>query len=387
MLKKILLSFLVGLLAGLSSTIFLYLLNIVTDLRLAHTGIIWFLPLGGFLVGFIYHAYGKDVSAGNNLIIDEIHDPKKVIPFIMAPFILFGTIITHLFGGSAGREGTAVQMGASLADQLSSHFKLTPSERKSLLMSGAGAGFGAAIGTPFAGFLFGMEVVWTGRIRLKTALECLISSFTAFYISKIFHAPHSVFPELVTHRLSFKELLFVAIGGVIFGITARAFIASTHFVEKCMCHWIKYPPLRPFFGGAVVAILFWVEGSYQYAGLGIETIQGALVDHVGVHVPVLKSIFTSITLGSGFKGGEFVPLVFIGASLGSFFASFFPVSVSLLSSVGFSSIFAAASKTPIACTIMSIELFGWEITPYAFVGCMVAYLVSGKKGIYLAQRL
>jgi H+/Cl- antiporter ClcA len=385
--KKIILSILVGLLAGLSSSIFLYTLDFVTDLRLGHQGIIWFLPLAGFLIGYIYHCYGKDVSGGNNLIIDEIHDPKKTIPFIMGPFVFLGTILTHLFGGSAGREGTAVQMGASLADQVSSYFKLIPSERKSLLMSGTGAGFGAAIGAPFAGFFFGMEVVWTGRIRFKTMISCFISSFTAYYFSKILRAPHSVFPELVTHRLSFKELLFVAIAAIIFGLMTRLFILSTHWFEKVMSRTIKYPPFRPLLGGLVIAILFWFEGSYHYAGLGIGTIQAALIDQSPLIAPFLKSIFTTITLGSGFKGGEFVPLVFIGATLGSYLTSFLPLSVSLLSSVGFSSLFAAASKTPIACTIMSIEIFGWEITPYAFIGCMVATFVSGKKGIYLAKRL
>lgn len=387
MAQKILYSILVGILAGLSSTVFLYSLDWVTHLRLENQWLIWGLPFAGLLIGLLYHYLGQEVVAGNNLVIHEIHDPRKKIPFRMAPFIYLGTILTHLFGGSAGREGTAVQMGASLSDQVAKFFDLTPTERKGLLMSGAGAGFGAAIGAPWAGVIFGMEIVWTGRLRFISFVQCLLASWSAYHISKLFHAPHSVYSDFEIHSFSFKEIFYVSLAGIIFGMAVRFFIMSTHIYEKFLSHFIKYPPLRTFIGGFIVVILFWLEGSYQFAGLGIEVIQQSLIGPMSFTTPILKSIFTSLTLGAGFKGGEFIPLVFVGASLGSALSTVLPVGFNLLSSVGFSAVFAAASKTPIACTVMSIEIFGWEIAPYAFIGCIVANFVSGKQGIYLAQRL
>jgi len=385
--QKISLSILIGVLAGVSSTAFLYSLDFVTHLRLTYPMILIGLPLAGLAIGYAYHKYGSTIADGNNLIIDEIHDPKKTVPLIMAPFIFIGTLLTHLFGGSAGREGTAVQMAGSLADQVSEFFKLNPSQRKSLLMAGAGAGFGSAIGAPLAGFIFGMEVIWVRKIRMAAVVECFLASYSAYFISKLLRAPHSDYPEFVFTGFGLKQILWILVAGVIFGLMTRFFILTTHLFENQMKKLIKYPPMRPFLGGVILLIFFWLEGSYQYAGLGIETIRESLTSQMSFLIPFYKSFFTTLTLGSGFKGGEFIPLVFIGASLGSALSHFIPLSISLLSSVGFASIFAAASKTPIACTMMAIEIFGWQITPYAFIGCMIAYFVSGKQGIYLAQRL
>ena len=181
--RWLLISALVGVFAGVAAVVFLSLLSGVTELYREHPQIVWALPLGGFLVGYLYFLYGQDVAAGNNLILDEIHDPKRVVPFRMAPLVLFGTMVTHLFGGSAGREGAAVQISASLADQLSKPFRLGSSERKAVLMAGAGAGFGAAIGAPWAGVIFGMEVIQVGRLRPYAVLECFIASFVAFYMT------------------------------------------------------------------------------------------------------------------------------------------------------------------------------------------------------------
>ncbi len=180
-LRWSLLSALSGILAGLAAAAFLILLAWATRTRDLHPQIIWFLPLAGFAIGLLYHHFGKGVEKGSNLILDEIHDPQNIVPVRMAPFILLGTIVTHLFGGSAGREGTAVQMGASLSDQLTYFFKIEPEERKILLVAGAGAGFAAAIGAPWAGTIFGMEVIAIGRLRTFAWLECLIASFTGYY--------------------------------------------------------------------------------------------------------------------------------------------------------------------------------------------------------------
>tara|TARA_B110001454_G_C12723234_1_gene436032 strand:+ start:8582 stop:9778 length:1197 start_codon:yes stop_codon:yes gene_type:complete len=384
--RWILISAACGFLAGLSSTIFLITLNWATQTRNASPAVIWGLPIAGLLIGWLYHRFGKEASKGNNLIIDEMHDPKKVLPLNMAPLVLGGTLLTHLFGGSAGREGTAVQMGASLSDQLSRFFKIEMSERKILLAAGAGAGFGAAIGTPWAGVIFGMEMINVGKFKLFAWFECLIASFVGFGTAILLHAPHSAFPSVEIDSFNFIILLWICIAGIGFGLTARLFTLFTHFIEWLNQKFIPYPPLRPFFGGLIIVVLYYFEGSYRYVGLGIPVISDALTSPDSIRDPILKSIFTMLTVGSGFKGGEFIPLVFIGTTLGSALSVLLPVSVGLLSAVGFAAVFAGAANTPIACTVMAIEIFGIEIAPYALIACIASYMCSGRKGIYRSQK-
>lgn len=384
--RWILFSILSGLLAGIASAIFLILLDLATRTRDAQPELIWFLPLGGFLIGWVYHHYGKDVAGGNNLILDEIHDPKRITPFRMAPFILFGTIFTHLFGGSAGREGTAVQMGASLSDQLTRWLPMEPKERKILLMAGMGAGFGSAIGAPWAGVIFGMEVLFVGRFQIIGVVECFIASFVAYATTFILGAPHTHYPLFSIPTWDWRNFVFVAIAGIAFGLSARLFVLLTHFIEHLQKRWIKYPPLKPLIGGIILVVIYYLEGSYRYAGLGIPVIQDALVSPSPLGFPAWKGLLTAITVGTGFKGGEFIPLVFMGTTLGSALSIVFPISFQLLAGVGFAAVFGAAANTPVACTLMAMEIFGYEVGPYALIACFMAYAVSGPHGIYKGQR-
>lgn len=380
-----LLSFLCGLLAGASSAVFLILLHWATTFRQENEIIIWLLPLAGLFIGWLYYRYGKEVEAGNNLILDEIHNPRTLIPLRMAPFVLIGTVLTHLFGGSAGREGTAVQMGASLSDQISSFFKVNAEERRILLCAGAGAGFGAAIGAPWAGAIFGMEVIHVGKLRLFAWLECGIASFIGYYTALLLQAPHTDYFNLSIPAFDLRTLFYVAVAGIIFGFAARAFSFLAHGVERIQKRLVNYPPLRPFLGGVILMMLFYVEGTYRYAGLGLEYIQEALHAPASYRDPLLKALFTSLTVGSGFKGGEFIPLVFIGTTLGSALSFILPISFKLLAALGFAAVFAGGANTPIACSLMAIELFGVDIAPYAFLACFMSYYFSGNHGIYKSQ--
>ena len=379
------LSALAGILSGLAATLFLILLQWATTTRNQHQGLIWFLPLAGLAIGLIYHHYGKDVAGGHNLILDEIHDPKNKVPLRMAPLILLGTIATHLFGGSAGREGTAVQMGASLADHLTSFFRIEADERKILLVAGAGAGFGAAIGAPWAGAIFGMEVIYIGRLRLFAWFECLVASFVGYGVTLLLHAPHTLYPQMKNISYDVRTLLIVLFFGCLCGIAAFTFTSFTHIIEKFLKRWVSYPPLKPFLAGILLVLLYHLEGSYHYAGLGIPVIQNSLSQPSDLHVPLLKGFFTALTVASGFKGGEFIPLVFIGATMGSALSVLFKVSTQLLAALGFSAVFAGASNTPIACAVMTMEIFGPEIGGYALLACLGSYYFSGHKGIYKSQ--
>ncbi len=383
--KWSLLSGLVGVLSGIAAAIFLTLLTLATDYRTAHPELIWFLPLAGFLIGLTYHQFGRSVEGGTGLILKEFHRPKTIIPFRMAPLVLLGTVVTHLFGGSAGREGTAVQMGASLADQLPTFLRMEKEERRILLVAGAGAGFSAAIGAPFAGTLFGLEVMQIGKLRFFALFECFIASFVAFYTCHLLGAPHTHYPEVMMPTYDLKQFFSVALAGVAFGLAANAFIKLTHLVEVVQKKLFSYGPWRPLVAGILLVALFHLEGSYRYVGLGLPVIiesfskEGTWLD------PVLKAGFTALTIGSGFKGGEFIPLVFIGSTLGSFLSTVLPVSISLLAAIGFVSVFGAAANTPISCAIMATEIFGWKVAPFAILSCWVAYFFTGHFGVYKNQ--
>lgn len=383
--KFFFLSLLVGVFAGVTSSVFLYLLKLATNFRLQNLHIIWLLPIAGLVIGVIYHIYGREASKGNNLILEEIHDPKKVLPLIMAPLVLIGTLLTHLFGGSAGREGTAVQMSASIADNLGKYFKVSKNERRILLMAGAGAGFGSAIGAPLAGVIFGMEVIYIGRLKLNSWPQCLVASFTGFYTSILLKAPHTQYPTIEIPNIDFKLLFSIVIAGICFGLTALIFSRFTHYIEHISKKIITTPYLIPFIFGIIIIICYYFEGSYKYAGLGIEFIQESLIKISSFKDPLLKTFYTSLTVGSGFKGGEFIPLVFIGATLGSALGIILPASFSVLSALGFASVFAGASNTPLACAIMAAELFGWRIFPLSLIACYLSYYSSGHSGIYRSQ--
>jgi H+/Cl- antiporter ClcA len=380
-------SVIIGLLAGLSTTLFLYALDFVTLIHKTYSGLVWLLPVAGLISGILFLKFGERVEKGTGLILEEIHDPKNTLPFVMAPLIFIGTLITHIVGGSAGREGTAVQMGSTLADQLSKIFKIEVEERKILLIAGAGAAFSATIGAPIAGALFGLEVIQIGRLRFFALFECLVASYVAFYTTKLLHVHHTHFPKIMDISFNAHNLTTVIISGLIFGIAANLFIQFTHLVERLFKNYIQTKWLFPFVGGIILMMMFSYDGSYQFRGLGLIHIQNAFIQETSWTQPFFKAIFTGVTVGSGFKGGEFIPLVFIGSTLGSFLATVFTVSRYMLTAVGFAAVFGAAANTPIACSIMAAELFGWRIAPYAFVGCWIAYYLSGHIGIYKNQKL
>ncbi len=384
--RWIFLSSISGLLAGISSSIFLVLLSLTTETRNSNMSIMYLLPVAGFFIGYIYYKYGKGSDKGNNLILDEIHNPKKIIPLRMVPFVLFGTLLTHLFGGSAGREGTAVQMGGTLSDHISKYIKLTAYERKVLLIAGSGAGLGAAISTPWAGVIFGMEIITVGKLRLFAFFQCLIASFVGYLVVHFLKVPHTIYPEIQFPEFQTSYIIYLIIAGITFGLTANSFSRATHFITKVFKKYINYPPLRPFIGGVLIIILYQIEGTNQYAGLGLSTIQNSLIEQSHWSTALLKIFFTALTLGSGFKGGEFTPLVFIGATLGSALAFLTPIPFEILAAVGFVAVFGGAANAPIACTIMAIEIFGLSILPYALITCFMSYYFSGHNGIYYSQK-
>jgi H+/Cl- antiporter ClcA len=384
LLKWLSLSLVSGLFVGSASALLLVSLFWATDTREANKWIIWLLPLGGFAVGWMYHYWGKNVVKGNNQLIEELHKPKDIIPFKMAPLIYIGTVITHLFGGSAGREGTAVQMGGAIVDQLSKILKFHKNDRKILIVMGISAGFASVFGTPLAGAIFALEVMIIGRIRYDAIIPSFLAAIIADYTCTAWGVPHTQYNIDIVPDLSLIGFLIAIASGILFGVVSTFFSKGIHAFQNLAAK-IKYPPLRPFIGGLLIAIFVFLMGTTKYIGLGIPTIVEAFEQPLPSYDFAIKILLTTFTIGVGFKGGEVTPLFFIGATLGNALSIFLPLPMALLAGMGFVAVFSGATNTPIACTLMGIELFGVEAGVFIAIACVTAYLFSGNTGIYSSQ--
>ena len=381
----------VGVACGLASAAFLLLLDRATRFRLDHEIIVYALPLAGIGIGLVYERWGTPIKGGNNLVLDTIHTThtsSPAIPIRMAPMVLVGTVLTHLFGGSAGREGTAVQMGASFADAIAHRFKLDPEGRRQLLAAGIAGGFGSVFGTPIAGMLFGLEVVWVGRIEYHALLPALVASIVGDLVTRacgVSHASYPVVPfEALSPLLALKWLGF----GLAVAATSTAFVELTHRLKRWLEKHVPRLPLRMMAGGIAVVAMWKLIGTSDYLGLGMPTIIGAFVDpNVPSHAFLAKLVFTSVTLAAGFLGGEVTPLFFIGATLGAVLGRVMGIPIELAAGVGMAGVFAAAANTPIALSIMAVELLGSNVIPHVLIVCVIAYLITGHRGIYPSQRL
>ncbi|MUT67002.1 voltage-gated chloride channel protein [Paenibacillus sp. NEAU-GSW1] len=389
--KRLALAAIVGLLAGSASAFFLLLLDWSTAKSAAHHWLLWLLPVGGALVSWVYARYGKDAAKGNNLLLERIYDSDGgPVPLRMAPLVLLGTAITHLFGGSAGREGTAVQMGGSLADAVSRRFKLTSADRQLLILCGISGGFGSVFGTPLAGTVFALEVAFFGSIRIRRALiPCLAAALVGHYTVLAWGVHHASYNWGQLPAFSLTLLLKITIASILFGLTAWLFSALTHKMKAILTRLIPNVPLKSFVGGAILIALVYLLGTRSYLGLGLPLMDAAFEQPSAPYDFLGKLLFTSVTLGAAFQGGEVTPLFVIGATLGSTLGDLLAVSVPLLAGLGMIAVFGAAANTPLASVVLGLELFG--IHGYGplciLIGCAVAYCCSGRSGIYSSQQL
>lgn len=381
----------VGLLAGAASAGFLWALERAIALRESNGQLLALLPLFGLISAWLYRRFGKVAEGGGALILDEVLEFRGRVPTRMAPLVLAGTLLTHLGGGSAGREGTAVQMGASLARTLGKlpwrWLRLTRARQRLLLMAGVSAGFGSLFGTPVAGALFGMEVIAIGKMHYEGIVICAAASFAGDLFCRFLGAHHAHYAASAlpwSAPLAAKLLLFsvpVALVGAGFSSAAHGLAAWT----KARLAWW----LRPILGGLAVGALFLVFHDGGFLNLGLPFLDLIFTGGGPIHPWdfALKLVFTVVTLGFGYKGGEVTPIFVIGGLLGAALAPALHLPIPFLAAVGFISLFAAASNTPIASAVMGLELFGAGFAPALFLTCFLAYVLVGHRGIYGGHRI
>jgi H+/Cl- antiporter ClcA len=374
----------IGLASGVLSASFIAALNWATTTRTSHNGLLFLLPLAGLLVGAAYHYGGRGLERGSNLVIEQIHGQSEWIPFRLTPLIFSASVISHVAGASVGREGAAIQLAAGVTDPLSKRLGLPPMERSIMLVTAIAGAFGSVFGVPVAGAIFALEVQRVGRIRYEALVPAFVASFVGDAVVRGIGIDHTHFPTMTSIDFNVSAVWKLVVFGCLAGVVAWAFIALTHFIRRTAGRLIPWYPARPLIGGVILVIVIAAFGWRDYSGLSmplaLEAMNGSATGQWGT-----KFALTSLSIGMGFVGGEFIPLFVIGALAGASFASITGGNIAVFALIGSVAVLAGATNTPLACTVLGLELFGGQGLAWFAIACVIAYATSGNGSIYHAQ--
>lgn len=384
--KWTLISIITGLTVGAFSTLFAFTMNMVTEYREKNDYILYFLPFAGLITVFLYNAFKFKNDKGTNLVISTIH-AQSDIPFKMAPLIFITTILTHLFGGSAGREGAALQLGGSIGNQLGRWFKLDDADKRVVILCGMSAAFSAVFGTPLAAAVFSMEVVSIGVMYYAALVPCAFSSLIATYFATNFGVRGEDFKFIEFPSLTFLNTFEIICLAVLCAGLSIVFCIMLHKTGDLFRKYLKNPYIRIFIAGAVIVGMSLLLNTRDYNGAGIPIISKALQGEAVPYAFILKMIFTAVTIEAGFRGGEIVPSFFIGATFGCMFGSIVGFSPSVCAAVGLISLFCGVTNCPITSILISFELFGADGIPYFLIAVAISYFMSGYYGLYHDQTI
>ena len=383
-LKVILVSLCCAVVMGIISFVFLKMLGLSSVFREFFPYCIWFLPLSGMLTAFVYKRYGGESSKGNNLIIQSANEGVKV-PKRLAFLTFIFTLLTHLSGGSAGREGTAVQIGGTLTSNVADKLGFKNEDRKIIILSGLSAAFGSVFGTPLAGAFFGMEVCCIGQLSVSAVIPCFLSSYLANAVTLLLGATHEVHKISAIPSLDIKSVLVFISASILFGLIGKLFALGVKYLKLLYAKIFKNTVLSALIGSVIVVLLIVLLNLNEYEGLSTWQQTTAFEGNANWYDMPVKFILTALTLGAGFQGGEVTPLFDIGASFGGWYANMFGIEPSFLAAIGLICVFGSAANTPITTIMLGIELFGAEAVPYFVFASLISFITSGKSGIYPAQ--
>ena len=391
LLRWIALGVIIGLIVGAFSTLFAWLVMRATTFRTDHWQVIFLLPVAGIFIAFLYKVTGHEHDGGTNIILAAVQDDANKAPALQAPLIFIGTILTHLTGGSAGREGAALQIGGSLGS-LAGHlleniFNLDESERRSVMLCGMSAAFSAIFGTPMAAVVFPIEVISIGIMHYSALVPCAVASVTASVFAVNMGIRPEDFPKLSAPELSLTNGLLILLLAVLAAWVSILFCVVLHRTGKLFEKYLKNIYLKAAVGGVMIIVLTFAVQSFDYNGAGVGVIERALNGDASPFAFLLKILFTAITIEAGFKGGEIVPSFFIGATFGCFFGTVVGFNPQLCAAIGMSCVFCGVTNCPISTLLISFELFGFEGIPYYLLAIPVCYMMSEYYGLYKEQKI
>lgn len=380
-------SILIGCIVGVLDTIFGRVLLSLTHFRTEHfTPLIFFLAPVGMLFVYLFSHYGKTSTQGMNLVFQVGHEEQDVIPKRLIPFVISGTWLTHLFGGSAGREGVAVQLGAAVSNWVGRKAKV-PDTTSMFLITGIAAGFAGLFQTPIAAVLFALEVLTVGRLRYDALYTSLIAAFTASFVSNRLGLEKFSFDLRSSVHMNLEVLLKLLLLGVVFGCTGGLFAHLLRKTKSFLADKLPDSVKRIGWIGIVLSVSLWVLFQGRYAGLGTNLIDASFFGQtIYAYDWMLKFLLTILTIGAGFQGGEVTPLFSIGASLGVVLATVLGLPIEFVAALGYASVFGSATNTLLAPILIGAEVFGFAYLPYFAIVCSVAYLCNKNTSIYPLQK-
>ena len=385
-LKWGLISILVGLIAGAVGTLFHQSVEYATSFRLAHRWVVWLLPLGGLLIVALYKLGGLKNSIGTNVVLDSVRSPKGV-PLALAPLIFVSTVITHLLGGSAGREGAALQLGGSIGSQLGRLLHLDEKDSHLIVLAGMSGVFSALFGTPLTATFFALEVVSVGVIYYSGFIPCIVAALVAYGVSILCGAEPLVYSLGAIPAMGVWTILKVVALAVLCAALSILFCLAMHYTERFAGKCFKNDYLRIAVGGLLLVGLSLLFPSGDYNGAGMDVIARALGGQARPEAFALKLLFTAITIGVGFKGGEIVPTFFIGSTFGCVAGAWLGLDAGFAAALGLVATFCGVVNSPIASIILSVELFGAQGLLFFAIACGVSYMLSGYYGLYSSQKI
>lgn len=385
-LKWIVISVIIGAVGGVLGSIFHLCIDYVTAMRSEHGFLLYLLPIGGVLIALLYYLLDPQGKVDTNRVIKSVRESKR-IPLVMIPLIFISTVITHMLGGSAGREGAALQLGGSVGYNFGKVIKLNKRDMRIIVMAGMSSVFAALFGTPITAAIFSIEVTNVGIMHYAGLMPCVISSIAASQIAKFFSLYGVTFKGIQFGNVSLEIIVQVVVLAVLCALISIVFCAAIKNCEHIMDKFIKNSFLRAFAGGGIIVLMTIALGTYDYNGAGMNIIERAMQGNAEPQSFLLKILFTAITISAGFKGGEIVPAFFIGSTFGCVVAPLLGINPAMAAAIGFVSVFCGVVNCPIASVMLSLEVFGTEGLVFFAIACSVSYMMSGCFGLYKSQKI